>query len=56
MSSRSRLEVILDFLSQPMVWITIVVAIVLGFGLAGADQVEHMIGVIADALAKMKPW
>ena len=54
MSSRSTLEIILDFISKPLVLIVLVVLGGAALGFSG--EVEHLIGVIADALAKMKPW
>ena len=54
MSNRSTLEVILDFISKPLVLIVVVLLGGAAVGLSG--EVEHLIGVMADAIAKMKPW
>ena len=53
-SNRSTLEVILDFISKPLV---LIVVVLLGGAAVGASgEVERLVGVVADAIAKMKPW
>ncbi len=50
----SKLQIILDFLSKPMIWITLIV--ILGSVLGFQQQVKEILAIAQDFLVEVKPW
>lgn len=57
--ARSNLEVVLEFLSRPLVWVTIVVAVLLyliGNGTLDVALLRQVLNVVGEFLQSVNPF